>query len=326
VINGARWIARKRVDQDDDSPHAGLLPPGFSAEHLGPNDYYYWDDFWSVAGLRSAVQLADALDEPRAAEEFRREADSLSESIDQSLRRVSPEQGGRAMPASPYRRMDAGAVGSIVAGYPLQLMDSDDPRLLETTEFLLSECLVNGGFFHNIIHSGINAYLTLHIAQVLMRAGDTRALDLVQKVADLASPTGQWPEAIHPRTGGGCMGDGQHGWAAAEWVMILRNSFVREEGGHLVAGAGIDPRWLDRGETLRISRAPTAFGEVGITFEPRGKEVSVNWQGDWHDRPCEIRFEVPGCQPVRADGRKGEVTLRRANSEVVPWVIQGGRQ
>ena len=40
-------------------------------------------------------------------------------------------------------------------------------------------------------HSGLNAYLTLHIAQVLLRAGDLRFLDIVDTVVGLASPTGQ---------------------------------------------------------------------------------------------------------------------------------------
>jgi hypothetical protein len=25
--------------------------------HLGPNDYYYWDDFWGIPGLRCAGEL-----------------------------------------------------------------------------------------------------------------------------------------------------------------------------------------------------------------------------------------------------------------------------
>jgi Zn-finger nucleic acid-binding protein len=33
------------------------LPPGFSAEHLGPNDYYYWDNFWALAGLKAAAEM-----------------------------------------------------------------------------------------------------------------------------------------------------------------------------------------------------------------------------------------------------------------------------
>jgi GH15 family glucan-1,4-alpha-glucosidase len=83
-----------------------------------------------------------------------------------------------------------------------------DPRLMDTAEFLLSECSVNGGFYQDIIHSGVNPYLTLHVAQVLLRAGDPRFQELVRTVARLASPTGQWPEAVHPRTGEGAWATG----------------------------------------------------------------------------------------------------------------------
>ncbi|MFW6367354.1 MAG: hypothetical protein ACOC0L_01680, partial [bacterium] len=41
ISRGADWIRRKRSESGRaDCPHAGLLPSGFSAEHLGPNDYY----------------------------------------------------------------------------------------------------------------------------------------------------------------------------------------------------------------------------------------------------------------------------------------------
>src|SRR6185503_7644675 len=137
------------------------------------------------------------------------------------------------------RRMDSGAVGSLVADFPLQLFAPGDPRIMRSVEWLLANSFVHGGFFQNMIHSGINAYLTLHIAQVLLRAGDRSAHQLIDAVAKLASPTGQWPEAIHPRTLGGCMGDGEHVWAAAEWILLMRNCFVREEGDSLVVGSGI---------------------------------------------------------------------------------------
>ena len=71
---GAAWISRKRLREERDSPHAGLLPAGFSAEHLGPNDFYYWDDFWGVAGLRAAAALAGRIDKLELAREFEAEA------------------------------------------------------------------------------------------------------------------------------------------------------------------------------------------------------------------------------------------------------------
>ncbi|MDQ6630880.1 MAG: hypothetical protein M3Y82_03880, partial [Verrucomicrobiota bacterium] len=57
IEKGARWIMKKRLARDLLETHAGLLPAGFSAEHLGPNDFYYWDNFWGVSGLRCAAEL-----------------------------------------------------------------------------------------------------------------------------------------------------------------------------------------------------------------------------------------------------------------------------
>jgi hypothetical protein len=141
---------------------------------------------------------------------------------------------------------------------------------------------VNGGFFQDMIHSGINAYLTLHLAQVLLRAGDARHVDLTQAVADLASSTGQWPEAIHPRTGGGCMGDGQHVWASAEWVLMVRNCFVREEGERMILCSGIPPHWLEAAETIRFGPTSTAFGPITVQVNP-GKNNEVSWAADWRE-------------------------------------------
>ncbi|MGI9333190.1 MAG: hypothetical protein ACR2RL_08550, partial [Gammaproteobacteria bacterium] len=206
IYRGARWIAAKRLGDEPPSPHAGLLPAGFSAEHLGPNDYYYWDDYWSVAGLLAASKLADAYGDRREGDEFRAEQAALGEAIERSLAGVAGRLGKAVIPASPHRRLDAGAIGSVVASYPLAVCDPRDSRLLATVEFLLENCFVQGAFFQDMVHSGLNAYLTLHVAQVLLRAGDPRHADLIETVAGLASPTGQWPEAVHPQTGGGCMG------------------------------------------------------------------------------------------------------------------------
>jgi hypothetical protein len=294
IRRGAQWIIHKRLRQDDNVPHAGLLPAGFSAEHLGPNDYYFWDDFWGITGLRSAASLLAGIDAP-AGEKFSMAADDFSAAVDRSLATCEQRLGRPAMPASPYRRLDAGAIGSLATGYPLQLWAADDPRLLDTVKYLLGNCFVGNAFFQDMIHSGLNAYLTLHVAQVLLRAGNPRHLELMNAVADLATPTGHWPEAIHPHTRGGCMGDGHHVWAAAEWVLMLHNCFVREEGERLILGSGIPPRWLDQDDPISIGPAYTGFGPVSVTITPKsGQRIRVSWQGHWHDATPSIEVRIPG--------------------------------
>jgi hypothetical protein len=295
ILHGARWIMHKRLPKTLKEPHAGLLPAGFSAEHLGPNDYYYWDNFWGVAGLRCAADLLGQT-HPEQARKFAEAADEYWQTILASYDQIADPRARRAIPASPHRRMDAGAIGSVVADFPLQLVPPGDERMMRTIEFLLEHSSFEGGFFQDMIHSGINAYLTVHLAQVLLRAGDPRALDLVDVVAGLATSTGQWPEAIHPRTKGGCMGDGQHVWAAAEWAMLIRNLFVREEGNRLVIGAGLFPRWLEAGAELYFGPTLTPHGAVSVRLRPEAKRhFSVIVEGQWRGgvRP-EVEIQVPG--------------------------------
>jgi len=296
VEKGVRWIKRKRLPADSGKREAGLLPAGFSAEHLGPNDFYYWDDFWAVGGLQAIARLPGVPSEIAA--DCAREAADFLATIERSIPDGPQRRFPGAIPASPYRRMDAGAIGSIVADYPLQLFPAGDARILRTADFLRDHCFNREVFMQEMIHSGLNIYLTIHLAQVWLRAGQPGAVwPLLQRIADLASPTGQWPEAIHPRTGGGCMGDGQHIWAAAEWLMLVRNLFLREEGKHLVVGAGIAPEWLIR-RHASLTRTLTPFGPVGVHLSGGERGVTVKIDAAWRAAPPPLEFRVPGCLPL----------------------------
>lgn len=311
IHRGAEWIIKKRLPGDAHGFHGGLLPAGFSAEHFGNNDFYYWDDFWGVAGLRAAANLSRRWDRTEDAARFDAEANGFMAAIERSLERSEHRRGRIGLPASPYRRLDSGAVGSLASGYPLRLLAPGDPRLLDTVRFLRENCMVHGAFFQDMIHSGINVYLTLHMAQVMLRAGDPDFFELVQAVARLASPTGQWPEAVHPRTGGGCMGDGQHAWAAAEWVMMIRNMFVREEDDALVLASGMPAAWLDNGQTASFGPALTPYGAVTVRVTGRDRALYVAWEAVWRDQPPRVRVggTGPGTYTIENGAATGEATL-----------------
>jgi len=318
IGKAVQWIERKRVQGGGDALHAGLLPAGFSAEHLGPNDHYYWDDFWSEAGLRAAARMYERIgrhDEARGAEA---KADDLRRAIDRSIARLPAWRSLAGIPASPYRRIDAGAVGSLVADYPLQLYPPAAPLIMATVEALLAKCFLRGGFFQDVIHSGINAYLTLDIAQTLLRAGDARFRPLIDAVARLASPTGQWPEAVHPLTGGGCMGDGQHGWAAAEWILMIRSLFVREEHDRLIVGSGLFPEWLESQRELSFGPTLTRWGPVTVRFDNPKDQPTLSVEGRWFADAPRIEVLVPGFQPVSRLNGDRSVALVRTAGESAP--------
>jgi len=291
------WLARKRLGKKNSRPGtAGLLPAGFSAEHLGPNDFYYWDDYWAAGGLQEMALRWHLRGKPAAAQRAAELAAEFLQSIEASLATIPESRRKGAIPAAPSRRLDSGAIGSMVADYPLQLFAPAEQRMLNTADFLMRHSFHRGGFFQEMIHSGINAYLTLDLAQTYLRAGDPRFADLIRSTAELASPTGQWPEAIHPNTLGGCMGDGQHGWAAGEWIMMIRNCFVREESHppELVVGAGLLAEWLVPGCELSFGPTSTSWGTVTVRLLDRQLTIEAHWR----EYPPPMRIALPGHLPI----------------------------
>ena len=302
---------KKRRKKEDGKAHDGLFPAGFSAEHLGPNDYYFWDNFWGVAGLDAASDMALSLGKTGEADHYRNQARQWEDRIFDAVKDSPGYQNTGALPASPYRRMDAGAVGSLVADYPLGLTSPGDGRVMKTVNWLLAHSSLDNAFFQDMIHSGLNPYLTLALAQTLLRAEDDRYRVLVDAVAGLASPTGHWPEAVHPATGGGCMGDGQHVWAAAEWVMMMRSLFVREEKETLVLGSGLYPEWIyQKGQ---ISFGPTLIPggrlTVRLTVSDTGVELALDSEISGPALPC--RVAIPEFREEQIDTATPRCRLTR---------------
>ena len=106
------------------------------------------------------------------------------------------------------------------------------------------------------------------------------------------------------------MGDGQHAWAAAEWLMMIRNAFVREEADRLVVGSGLWPEWLNQGADLRFGPAPTAFGVFTVRVEIAGDTASIEWSGAWRETPPTVEIAVPGSDRTLVEGTRERARVR----------------
>ena len=332
IAKGVHWIDRKRHGRKakrNDPALRGLLPAGVSAEHLGPFDYFYWDDFWAVAGLRAGAELLRGVDQHEAADDADRFASAMWEDLERSLELTAQRLGTIAIPAGPRRRVDSGAIGSLVACTPLDLLPPDDPRIAATAELIRQRFMLDtapqpqatptdGGraFFQGISHTGLGTYLTLQLAAVELRAGDRRCLDRLAWMLDAATPTWTWPEAIHPRLDGGCMGDGHHGWAAAELLTFVRDLLVREVAGGLALASLVPDGWYGRG--WEVHDAPTAAGHVSYAVRWHGDRAALLWEVTPHAGPSgrgsgdigKVRLTAPGLDPSWSTSeRRGEALL-----------------
>ncbi|MGQ9711360.1 MAG: hypothetical protein ACUVRC_01610 [Desulfotomaculales bacterium] len=183
IVRGISWIARALGDD-------GLLPPGISAEHLGPPAQYYWDDFWALGGVAEAVRAARLLGREADGKRFADLYETLDAAIRRHLENDAARLGRPLMPAGPGQPFNPGAIGSLCCVYPLRLLDPRDPLVRGTVAALLTRWGWAGAYLHNIVHSGINVYLSCHLAQCLLLGGEgSKAWAILCALLELASPT-----------------------------------------------------------------------------------------------------------------------------------------
>jgi hypothetical protein len=310
------WIEKRRLRNtvDADKPYYGLLPPGLSAEHLGLADNYFWDNAWSLAGVEAFRRICRMLGREREIERTTRLLQEYRNDIETAIQRVQRKFNLKEIPASPNRGVDCGMIGSCCFWYPLQLLPPDDSRMMATLDTLVDRFNVKGMFFQDFVHSGMNPYLTLQIAQAWLYGGDREKFwELLTTVLSHTTPTLNFPEAIHPATGGGSMGDGHHGWASAEILHSFRDAFVQErwktgdEPHDLVLCPGIPSEWFRQDASFAVRNAPIPEGMISIEAESGPRETTMRIAFDPKGRTLPARWilRLP-IEPVKVliDGRE----------------------
>lgn len=316
ILKGCRWIENRRKETlGKPSPHYGLLPSGFSAEHFGPNDHYYWDNFWSLAGIKEALWIAETQGAPDK-KWIQDLYDSYLDDVHKAIKWSVSKNPDRGLPSSPYRRVDCSAIGNMVALSPLDLFSADTPWISLTAQTLAKECLQQGMFFQNIIHTGMNAYLTLQLARAFLWMNNPQWQSLVQSVLDHASPTWTWPEAIHPGSLGGCMGDGDHGWAAAELLSFTAQLMAHTQNEELILGLSIPKSWYHADNSIGVKNCVTRAGTVSWEVQCAGNIATLQWKIERNrlQRKYPAYFQLPVqqglAQPYLTDHKKSQNLLR----------------
>ena len=325
VIEGARWLRNNRSA-------FGLLYSGWSAEHLGDKDKpHYWDDFWALAGLWEAAQLATRLGDAAHANEIWSTYDEIRRATADSIRWVVDQQRQRGfwetfVPTGPadVGRLDSTMIGAIAYFHPTRLymgqkLGADIDSILRSTLDTIWAHFMEGGFRHDAAWQCYGPYLTLQLAHAFLLIGDLdrmdRCLGWSVWAGSATSPPrfggpdwqvvlGGWNEqhcypiakrfAESPAVW--YMGDIPHGWACAELMLLLRDILFFEadedRDPHIYLAPGVVPRWVGEGEVVGIAGAPTVFGDpLGYRLTLRRSARRVELDID--TAPIGIRFVYP---------------------------------
>jgi hypothetical protein len=346
VVDGARWI------RDNRGPY-GLLHSGWSAEHLGEKDKpHYWDDLWALAGLYEAARLAERLGSPTTGEIWAIFDDVRRATVD-SIRWVLRQQraaGGweTFVPTGPadVGRLDSTMVGALAYFHPCRLYqdrklgEDIDTAFRLTLETIWSHFVAGGGLQHDAAWNAYAPYLTLQLAHAFLLVGDVQRMDAClswvvgnagfARVSRADGTPEQWQVVQGAWNEQHCypiatdfgqvpdrwwyMGDIPHGWAAAEYLLLLRDILFFEAGEdgdrHLYLAPGVLPHWVPDGEPVVVRDAATVLGDpfgYELRHDPTARRITIDIT---QPPPADVRFVFP-C-------RFGAVRFATADGVAVP--------
>ncbi len=290
----------------------GILPPSWSAEDLGPQEWHhYWDDFWAIRGLQDIAWLAGQIGNQVAAEKFAGSAKRLQGNVNQSIQHLIRENNIHWIPNGPEDLHGSSMARGTTPGlWPGGGLETGDPLVRNSFDYYWQKWvqpyhgayLHQGKFWPYAFELG-TCYIMLDQPQ--------RAHHILQWHLDHQTFPGvfAWGEQLDTTDYTFYAGDIPHGWVAADYIHMVQHLLYYSRGDSAVIGAGISWEWLKTSPAVGINNLPTYFGELSFEVKYIEKNRRMVWKLPGRNFSCQgIILKVPG-----------EVRITKVNLEGKNW-------
>jgi hypothetical protein len=314
---------RARTWGDPKAPNFKLIPDGFSDGGLSGKYPEYTNVYWTLVGMRAAIDAAEWLGLLMQAAEWQQEYDDFYAAFRHAAERdmVTDAHGNRCL---PIRMRDDQNVpvqkaqwAFLHALFPGKIFAPDDPLVQGNLAMLRS--VEREGLVYDTgwVAKGVWNYFGSFYAHGWLWTGDgQKAARTLYAFANHASPLLVWREEQRPLgEGPEVCGDMPHNWASAELIRLVRHLLVLERESELHLFEGLPPAWVRPGAVTRMQNVLTEFGP--ISFELRaaadGSQATLKLDPPRRNPPTKLlvhldgwsgaegTLELPGGQPVERE-------------------------
>ena len=266
-----------------------------------------YTEAFDLAGIRAAIQLAEALEITEDVEAFKKLEATFAEDYEKK-----------------YGDKLRNGYGSYCVLWPCHLYPYGEGKANAQFKDIGAQKSASWRYFplataHQGLLAGNRAAgfgtLENHLAEEQMRGW--YAFDEGGK-----SGSGGWKHVRTTWNGDVAM---PHGWAIAEMHLLLRDSLAFEDGKKLVLLAGVSPDWFKKPEGMSIAKMPTMFGPLGLEWKPSetGATLTLNAKCTPPDGfvlrlPAELKGSVKaaGLEIQRAENGDVLIPMRTASVEI----------
>jgi hypothetical protein len=281
---------RRLASKDPQSLYYRLIPPGMSDGGVPGDNAEYTNVYWSLLGMRAAVDAARWLGKTEQADRWQREYDDFYAAFRQAARRDMRKDSH----GNTYLPIVMGNVGHRLpqcaqwafchAVFPGKVFAVDDPLVLGNMAMLRATEREGMVFGTGWMSDGIWGYFGSFYGHAWLWLGDGhKAGKQLYAFANHAAPVLVWREEQslrgEPEKN---VGDMPHNWASAEFIRLVRHLLILERGNDLHLLEGMPAIWAKPGAVNRFNGMPTEFGPMSL-------ELCVSDDG----RTARLRVDPP---------------------------------
>lgn len=272
---------RQQTMVDRSAPYYGLMPPGFVDGGISGLTADYSTVYWSLVGIREAVEMARWLGKSNEQRQWQTLYDDLFQSFQQAAKRDQrrdrfgnlylPVRVGDTTTTDAPQRAQWAICEAI---YLAPIFSQNDPLANGTLAVIDSTCIQGLPSSFGWMTGGIGVWFAplyglAHFAQGHI----DRAVDVLYAFANHSTPHGAWAEEQMPK-GVSSRTTGDYPTTSATAAMLRSVIFylVYERGNTLELLRGLPAEWLAPGSTVQVKDLLTKFGRVSL-------EASVSKDG-----------------------------------------------
>jgi hypothetical protein len=301
-------------DDHKTQPH-GLMSPAIPYDNEMIKGQWTSHNYWALIGLRSAIRLAQLLNEKGVAADWLNLYNDYEKTLLKAVRESTAADG--YVPTGLYGFITGSAARDGFAEYrtdqdwenemllwPTELLSPNDPLVVGTLKRLRDTKYREGIMtYRNGQH--LHQYITTRaINQYTANGQPKEALtDMYSAILHAGSAAESFENMIRPWTDRDVeFCPPPHAWGCANLCNTIRNLFVMEQGGHgglepanrdLMLLNAVSPAWLVNGKALGIEKAPTSFGLVSVFMTPRLGGADITIKTDFHTQPHNLVIHIP---------------------------------
>lgn len=265
-------------------PFYGLMPESISHEGYSAKPMHsYWDDFFTLRGLKDAVDIEAILKDEKEYLRFKSIRDSFRENLYNSLKLAIKIKDIDYIPGCAELG-DFDATSTTIAIYPVnELPNLPEPQLSNTFNRYYN-------YFSNRRNGktdwvNYTPYEVRIIGSFIFLNEPERAHNLIEYFLKAQRPYGwnAWAEVVwRDEKYPGYIGDMPHTWVGSDFINAVRAMFVYENDydTSLVIGAALYEDWINASGGMSIEHLPTYYGELSYNIIKSDDHYSLNLYGE----------------------------------------------